>query len=84
MGKIHKIAPDVKEQIISRVKKGEVSVLQAAKEHGIADRTIYKWLGKGAHAPTVAEVSRLKRENKTLLELVGAMTLKMSETQKKN
>jgi hypothetical protein len=34
--------------------------------------------------PTLAEIIRLKKENRQLLELVGEMTLKLSETPKKN
>jgi transposase-like protein len=84
MAKQHTITPDVREQIIRRVEVDGVSVTQAAKEHGVSDRVIYKWLGKSADKPTQAEVTKLKRENKALLELVGEMTLKMSETQKKS
>jgi len=58
--------------------------MQAAKDHGISTHSIYKWLGAGASAPTYAEVAKLRKENKALMELVGEMTLKLSETQKKN
>lgn len=43
--KRHKIAPDVREQIINRVKEGVVSVQQAAKEHGVHETTVCGWLG---------------------------------------
>ncbi len=47
--------------------------------------TIYGWLGAGArNAPSWVEVAKLRRENKALLELVGEITLKLSESQKKN
>ena len=39
--KRHRIAPDIKEQIINRIKNDGVSVVQAAKEHGNSDQTIY-------------------------------------------
>ncbi len=84
MGKKFKIAPEVKEQIINRIKNEGVSVNDAAKEHGITTRCIYKWLGGGVSAPTYAEISKLKKENRALMELVGEITLKLSETQKKN
>ncbi len=83
--KTHKIAPEVKQEILRRIKEEGVSVSQAAKEHGISDATIYSWLGKGVRgAPTLAELVKLKRENRELLELVGELTVKLSHTQKKN
>jgi len=85
MKKGYKISPEVKDQIIKRIKEEGVSVTQAAQEHGVHDSTIYNWLGKGATAsPSWAEMAKLRRENKALLELVGEITLKLSGSQKKN
>lgn len=81
----HSIAPDLKEQILKRVKEEGVPVALAAKDHGIHESTIYNWLGAGAQgAPSWTEYAKLKRENKALLELVGGITLKLSESQKKS
>jgi transposase-like protein len=83
--KKHRIAPEVKEQIINRIKNDGVSVSEAAKDHGISDQTIYGWIAKKVDGqPTLSEFLKLKRENAQLLTLVGEMTLKLSETQKKN
>ncbi len=85
MGAVNKISQDVKEQILKRVKEEGVSVVQAAKEHGVSDKTIYNWLGKRvSDQPTWTEITRLKRENKMLMELVGEITVKLSQAQKKN
>jgi transposase-like protein len=82
--KKHKIAPEVKEQIINRIKNDGISVVQASKEHGVSDGTIYGWIAKKVEGqPTLAENIKLKRENEILLKLVGEITLKLSETQKK-
>lgn len=82
--KKHRIAPDLKEQIINRIKNEGVSVVQAAKDHGVAEGTIYTWIAKKVEGqPTLSENIKLKRENDQLLKLVGEMTLKLSETQKK-
>lgn len=82
--KKHRIAPDVREQIINRIKNEGISVVQAAKEHGVSDATIYGWISKKVEGqPTLSEIIRLKKENQHLLLLVGEMTLKLSETQKK-
>ena len=82
--KKHRIAPDVKEQIITRIRKDGVSVAEAAKEHGVNEKTIYSWLGSKAQgAPRMLEYLKLKRENDELLRLVGKITLMLSEAQKK-
>ena len=81
----YRIAPEVKADIIKRVKEEGVSVAQAAKDHGIHESTIYGWLGVSAtSAPSWAEVSRLQRQNKELFEIVGELTVKLSAAQKKN
>jgi len=82
--KKHRIAHDVKEQIINRIKNEGVSVGDASRDHGISENTIYGWIAKKTEGqPTVSEVIELKRENAQLLQLVGEFTLKLSEAQKK-
>jgi len=82
--KRQKIAPELKEQIINRIKNDGITVVQAAKDHGISEGTIYTWLSRKVEGqPTLAEIVQLKRENSQLLQLVGEMTLKLSEAQKK-
>jgi transposase-like protein len=80
----HRISNELKEQVLNRIKNDGISVMEASKDHAISTHTIYRWLGLGTNAPTYAEIAKLKKENKALLELVGEMTLKISETQKKN
>ena len=82
--KKHRIAQDVKDQIINRIKNEGISVVQAAKDHGISEATIYGWISKRVSGqPTLSEIIKLKRENAQLMQLVGEITLKLSETQKK-
>lgn len=83
--KKHKVAREVREQIINRIKNDGISISQAAADHGVAEKTIYGWLRKKVEGqPTLSDVLKLKRENLALKELVGEITLKLSETQKKN
>lgn len=85
MKKKYRIAPEIREQILKRIKEEGVPVSLAAKDAGIHETTIYGWLGTGAQGtPSWGEYAKLKRENKMLLELVGEITLKLSESQKKN
>lgn len=82
--KKHRTAPEVKEQIINRIKNDGVTVTQAAHEHGVSENTIYGWIAKKTSSqPTLSEIIKVKRENAQLLQLVGEITLKLSETQKK-
>ena len=79
-----RIAPDVKAQIISRIKNDGVSVAQAAKDAGVSDASIYTWLGKKVEGgPSVLEIAKLRKENAQLLQLIGEITLKLTESQKK-
>ncbi len=82
--KKHRTAPEVKEQIINRIKNDGVSVVQAATDHGISENTIYGWIAKKIEGqPSLSEIVKLKRDNAQLLQLVGEITLKLSEAQKK-
>jgi len=38
--KYNKIAPEIREQIINRIKNEGVTIVQAAKDHGILESTI--------------------------------------------
>ncbi len=83
--KIHRTPPEVKADIIRRIKEEGVTVAQAAKDHGIHETTIYNWIGAGAQgAPSWSEFAKLQKQNRELLELVGEITLQLSNTQKKN
>lgn len=80
----YKVSPEVKQQILKRIKEEGVSVTQAAEEHGLSTQTIYGWIAKGVTAPpSVLELSRLKRENQTLHEIIGRLTVKLSLAEKK-
>lgn len=83
--KYHRVPQDVKADILRRVKEEGVSVSVAAKDAGISDATIYAWLGTGASGtPSWAEFSRLQKQNRELFEVVGELTVKLSQSQKKS
>ena len=83
--KIHRTPPEVKADIIRRIKEEGVTVAQAAKDHGLHETTVYGWLGAGAQgAPSWSEFAKLQKQNRELLALVGEITLQLSMTQKKN
>lgn len=78
------VSREVKDQIIKRIKEEGLPVSQVASEHGLKPRTIYQWIARGVTAPpSILEISKLKRENQVLKELIGQITLEMSQTKKK-
>ena len=82
--KHHKISPEVKADIIRRVKEGCIPVAQAAQDHGLHETTIYGWFGTGAQgAPSWSEFSKLQKQNKELFALIGELTVRLSEVQKR-
>ncbi len=84
MGTIKVIPKEIKEQVLKRIKEEGVTVLQAATEHGISTKTIYNWMrNKGVQGTNILEISRLKRENKELLEIIGRLTHDLSRSKKK-
>jgi transposase-like protein len=80
----YKISKEIKDQIINRIKHNGVSVAEAAKDAGISTGTIYTWLGTQARGTvSILEHNKLKKENQQLKELLGEITLRLSEEQKR-
>lgn len=78
------VSQEIKGQILKRIKEEGVPVSQAAQEHGLKPRVIYNWISRGVTAPpSILEISKLKRENQALKELIGELTLDMSLAKKK-
>ena len=78
------VNPEIKKQILERVKEGKSSIPDLAKDHGISSRTIYKWISKGVEAPpSILELAKLKKENQRLKELIGAVTYELTLEKKK-
>ena len=76
---------DVKQQILERVKQGDKPISEIAQEHGLNVKTIYNWLSKGAKVqPTWRELTKLRKEKQTLLEIIGRLTVKLSPGEKKD
>jgi transposase-like protein len=84
MKKNYRVALEVKQEILGKIKDQGLTVKEAVEQYGVSDNTIYGWLSKGAKGtPTWGELNRLKRENQQLLNLVGELTVKLSTAQKK-
>lgn len=78
------VRPEVKQQILDRMKNEGIPVVKLAEEHGIHPSTIYNWLGaQSTGAPSVLELAKLRRENQQLKELLGNLTLTLEGVKKK-
>jgi transposase len=79
-----RIAKEIKDEIINKLKHDGLSVMDAAKQYGISDKTIYNWLGtKAKGSVSLVEYNRLKKENDQLKHLIGEVTLKLSTQEKR-
>ena len=76
--KKHIVAPEIKEQIINRIKNDGVTVVQASKEHGIAEGTIYGWIAKNIEGqPTLSE--NIKITNQRNLTKIGNSNVRLKK-----
>lgn len=77
--------PEIREQILNRIKNDHIPVSQVAREFGISDNTIYGWIGgKASGSPGFLEVIQLKRKIESLYALIGQLTVQLSDEKKKN
>lgn len=80
----HRIANEIKAEIINKIKHEGLSVTDAGEQYGVSDKTIYGWLGtRASNTVSILEYNRLKRENEQLKHLIGDITLKLSTEQKR-
>jgi transposase-like protein len=79
------ISNDLKQQILERVREGKTTVVEIAKQHGVNVNTVYNWISKSVHGTgnSLLVVSKLKRENAFLKQLLGQLMLDV-ERGKKN
>lgn len=79
-----RIDPNIKDRIIDKIKNNGMSVREAANEFNISVKAIYNWIGaKGRTEPGLLELSKLKRENECLKQIIGQLLLD-NERGKKN
>ena len=82
---IPSVSPEIKSEVLRKIKEEAASVPELAKQYGISPKTIYNWVAKGVSAPpSILEVARLKREIATLHEIIGRITVKLSLSEKKD
>lgn len=80
----YRISTEIKEEIIKKIKHEGLSVMDAARQYGISDKTIYNWLGTKARGTvSILEHNKVKKENEQLKQIIGDLTIKMSMDAKK-
>ena len=58
--------------------------MSLSKSYGVSDKTIYFWLrGKALRNVSFMEYMKLKKENQTLKEIIGVLTLEIQKSKKK-
>jgi transposase-like protein len=75
---------ETREEVLKKIRSGQ-KVSEVAKVHGINEMTIRSWLERDTNstAAETLEISRLKRENESLLRLIGQLTYQ-AEVREKN
>lgn len=75
---------EIREEVLAKIRNGR-KVSAVSVEYGINEQTIRNWLERDTRGgrAEVLEMSRLRRENESLMRLVGQLTYE-SEMQKKN
>lgn len=74
MSKAQSVKKEIRDEVLRKVREG-MSVKDAAERYGISTASIYNWLGRKADGKSeILELSRLKRENEALYQLVGRLT----------
>jgi len=73
----------IKATILEEIKNG-TKVAAAAEKYDVKDKTIYRWLTEQADntGTSSLEVSRLKKENAELKEIIGMFALEKKRGEK--
>ena len=71
------VHPEVKKQILERIKEGGVKVQDIARANGISEKTIYRWKSKygGMDAQELKRVKDLEAENSKLKKMYAELAI---------
>jgi len=75
---------ELKEDVINKIKVEGITAVEAAKRYGIDVNNIYRWVSAGVAGArgNLFEINRLKRENRELKQIIGAMTFERERGKK--
>ena len=69
--------PQLKSEIITKIRDAGMSVNEASTQYDVSSKTIYRWLKEGVvdgNANLILENNRLRKENEILYNLLGRAT----------
>ena len=75
------IDPNIKAEILTKVRNEGMRVSEAASIYNVSVKTIYTWLRAGVvdgDKNLVLELNRLKKENEQLYKLLGRATAELN------
>lgn len=79
----HRVASEIKEQILHRIRSEGISAVKAAQEHGVSVKSVYYWMRKKIDMPaSVLQINKLKRENEELQRLLGKAMVEIERSKK--
>ena len=74
--------PELKEEILKRIKDDGLSVVAASKEYGISTKSIYNWIHQsstgGSTRNLVLENNRLRKKLDNAYRVIGKLTAEVS------
>jgi transposase-like protein len=77
MSRGNPIDPAVKTEIVSKIRDGGLSVVDASATYGVSSKTIYAWLREGVvdgNRNLILENNKLKKELEQAYRIIGRFT----------
>lgn len=75
--------PNIKTEIVSKIRNEGLSVSDASTTYAVAAKSIYAWLREGVvdgNRNLVLELNKLRKENEQLYKLLGRATAEMQKS----
>lgn len=83
MSKGKPIDPQLKAEVVSKIRNEGMSVSEASNTYGVNAKSIYYWLRDGVidgNRNLILENNKLKKENEQLYKLLGRATAEMQKS----